>query len=549
LELPVANTRYLLFGLRCQVRRETRTAQIAKALEVFSYDFDGNLLSDGIFNYQWDAENRLTRAETTSLAVTAGIPHRVLTFVYDYRNRRVEKKVIDGGNSSTLSHHRFIYDDWDLIAEVDATGSTVTRSFTWGLDMTGSLTSTGGVGALLQIRDDNAGQLKTLLPSYDGNGNVVALTNDSGSGAIEAVYEYSPFGELIRAAGGYADDNPFRFSTKFTDEETGLVYYGHRYYDSRNGRFINKDPIAEAGGLNLYGFVGNDGINSVDYLGLDLILHWGGPYDDFGGIIIYFPTGGSGRPKNKPTRTAKPTTPRSISSPPPGYDSQNGANAPNRAIARQDSVMAEIIDDIFNIRGVNRVDYERERELRAKYGKYIDYVYDPDNPSIIFASAEEANTAAALLAAVRGGAYMKKKHSISDGEYHGERSSYGSEEYIWGIVRVDGGFRPTRAITNGKGARVDPTDNPAIIAGRSARTLAGIGHNHPPGDHPEVMSGYGDYGSYRGDRNVAENYRVPIFMTSPSGTHYRGTANQRPVPVTAGPSGRDFHDLIGILTP
>ena len=63
-------------------------------------------------------------------------------------------------------------------------------------------------------------------------------------------------------------DNPFRFSTKYLDHETGLYYYGLRYYNSTTGRFINRDPIGEAGGQNLYGFVQNDPINNWDYLGL-----------------------------------------------------------------------------------------------------------------------------------------------------------------------------------------------------------------------------------------------------------------------------------------
>jgi len=89
------------------------------------------------------------------------------------------------------------------------------------------------------------------------------------TGNLDAVYEYSPYGETLRATGSYAQSNPFRFSTKYTDDETGLVYYGFRYYDSRNGRFLGRDPIGEQGGLNLYGFVGNNPVNRWDYLGMD----------------------------------------------------------------------------------------------------------------------------------------------------------------------------------------------------------------------------------------------------------------------------------------
>ena len=63
----------------------------------------------------------------------------------------------------------------------------------------------------------------------------------------------------------------FRFSTKYTDQDTGLSYYGFRYYDPHTGRWLNRDPLGEDGGVNLYGFAGNDGVNSIDPLGLDFI--------------------------------------------------------------------------------------------------------------------------------------------------------------------------------------------------------------------------------------------------------------------------------------
>ena len=48
----------------------------------------------------------------------------------------------------------------------------------------------------------------------------------------------------------------------------GVRVYGYRYYDPVTGRWPSRDPIGEAGGLNLYGFVGNDSIAHVDALGL-----------------------------------------------------------------------------------------------------------------------------------------------------------------------------------------------------------------------------------------------------------------------------------------
>ena len=89
-----------------------------------------------------------------------------------------------------------------------------------------------------------------------------------------------PFGEPLTTPAGLAAEMPFRFSTKYQDAETGLLYYGYRYYDPITGRWLSRDPIGENGGLNLYEFVANKPTIAVDRLGL-LILYCGpcyGPY-------------------------------------------------------------------------------------------------------------------------------------------------------------------------------------------------------------------------------------------------------------------------------
>ena len=113
----------------------------------------------------------------------------------------------------------------------------------------------------------------------------MALVNGS-TGAVAACYEYSPYGEFLRCetTDPVVADQPFRFSTKFYDGETGLIDFGHRFYSPSQGRFLGRDPIEEQGGLNLYGFCGNDGINQWDYLGnipgwVKAIVNWLG----FGG--------------------------------------------------------------------------------------------------------------------------------------------------------------------------------------------------------------------------------------------------------------------------
>jgi RHS repeat-associated protein len=104
----------------------------------------------------------------------------------------------------------------------------------------------------------------TLLPFYDGNGNVVGMF-DTATESVVGEYEYGPFGELMRSTGLTAT---FGFSTKYADAETALVYYGYRYYAPETGRWLSRDPIGEEGGVNVYGMVKNNPVNNWDRLGL-----------------------------------------------------------------------------------------------------------------------------------------------------------------------------------------------------------------------------------------------------------------------------------------
>jgi RHS repeat-associated protein len=253
------------------VQIDRRYLLIGRAVETMTYDADGNLKSDDHWLYKWDAENRLVEMKANPWTATAHGPDRLkLEFQYDYLDRRVAKKVSKwatttaGSDWVVQSVRKFVYDGWNLIAETDADGHLL-RSYTWGLSPGGALSPISAAGALVQITDHSTGQ--SYFPTYDGNGNVVALTRAI-DGALAASYEYDPFGESLRQSGFYAAENPIRFSGKYTDTESGLVYYGYRYYEPRNGRFINRDPIEESGGLNLYGFVGNDPVNREDLLGM-----------------------------------------------------------------------------------------------------------------------------------------------------------------------------------------------------------------------------------------------------------------------------------------
>jgi RHS repeat-associated protein len=119
---------------------------------------------------------------------------------------------------------------------------------------------------LLAITKHQAQSTTHYFPTFDGNGNVSEYLTASGS--IAAHYEYDPFGRTIVATGSQAADFAYRFSTKPVDPATGLYYYGYRWFDPETGRWINRDPIEERGGLNLYGFVGNSSLFNFDVVGL-----------------------------------------------------------------------------------------------------------------------------------------------------------------------------------------------------------------------------------------------------------------------------------------
>jgi RHS repeat-associated protein len=194
----------------------------------------------------WDGENRM---------ISSTVGTSATTYLYDAQSRRIVKTT--GGNSTL-----YVYDGWNCIAEY--AGATLSKTRLWGTDLSGSMQGAGGVGGLLAERH-HSGTVATYHPTYDGNGNVSEYLDSSGQ--VTAHFEYDPFGNTVVASGsiGLFD---YRFSTKPRDSETGLYYYTYRYYDPVTGRWPSRDPIEEEGGINLYGFVGNDGVGYFDPLGL-----------------------------------------------------------------------------------------------------------------------------------------------------------------------------------------------------------------------------------------------------------------------------------------
>jgi RHS repeat-associated protein len=203
-----------------------------------------------------------------------------LEFKYDYMGRRVEKKVYthNGSQWNLTTTRRFVYADWLLVLELDGENDIV-RKYTWGLDLAGqngsinSIDAAGGIGGLLATYD--AGSTKSYLYFYDANGNVGQLL-DRSDGSPDARYEYDAYGNTIAFAGDYADDNPFRFSTKCSDAELdyaettndGLYYFGYRYYSPRLGRWMSRDPIGELDDILLLRYANNAPNGLVDALGL-----------------------------------------------------------------------------------------------------------------------------------------------------------------------------------------------------------------------------------------------------------------------------------------
>jgi RHS repeat-associated protein len=274
-ELPEANTsaaRWLALTNLAVLNNGTNADIVATSVghqflprtpEHFTYDNDGNLTQDGHWNYTWDAENRLVKlAPSTTLG-----PQISFQFEYDWQGRRIHKQVWanTGWSGTPTNDVKFVYDGWNPIAVLNSS-FTLQTSFVWGSDLSGSIQGAGGVGGLLFIYDQPSA-IGYSAPAYDGNGNVMALVNMSG-GTNCAAYEYGPFGEVLRATGPMAKANPFRFSTKYQDDETDLLYFGYRYYNASTGRWLSRDPDDENGGDNLYAFAGNDSLDLYDVLGL-----------------------------------------------------------------------------------------------------------------------------------------------------------------------------------------------------------------------------------------------------------------------------------------
>ena len=182
---------------------------------------------------------------------------------YDYMGRRVEKSVYEG--EDLVSRKRFLYRNYLQIAELDAHDTTeestpvLRKTYLWD-PMESSATRIFA----MRLFDEKGIYQEDLYYTHDFMKNTIALFGIQAG--RRALYEYGPYGSVVKMEGNAAELNPFRFSSEYSDDELGLVYYNYRYYHALSGRWLTKDPMEEYSTLNMYRFLNNN--LGIDQLGL-----------------------------------------------------------------------------------------------------------------------------------------------------------------------------------------------------------------------------------------------------------------------------------------
>src|SRR6202453_4329096 len=184
-----------------------------------SYDANGNTPSNAQGrSFPWDFENRLTQA------VVPGTSGGTTTFRYDPFGRRIQKS----GPLGTTNH---LYDGMNSVEEVDSSGNILARY------------------ARTKNVDEPLSELRSGTTSYyqqDGLGSVTSLSNSAG--ALSNTYTYDNYGRVISSTGSLT--NPFQYTGREFDSETGLLFNRARYFDPSGGRFLTEDPIRFTPALN-----------------------------------------------------------------------------------------------------------------------------------------------------------------------------------------------------------------------------------------------------------------------------------------------------------
>jgi RHS repeat-associated protein len=251
-------------------RHSTNTVTVLLSTNnaLYQYDGNGNLTNDGTRSFAYDDENQLIQVWVAGEWFSQ--------FSYDGKMRRRIRQEYTWQSSGWVQTNEvyYVYDGNTVIQERNI-NNLPTTTYTRGLDLSSSLQGAGGIGGLLAMTLNTAPGPSSSNSMYyhsDGNGNVTMLINPSQS--IVAKYLYDAFGNVLSKSGILADVNLYRFSSKEAHLNSGLVYYLCRYYDPNLQRWLNRDPVEERGGLNLYGFVRNNPITRTDLRGL-------GPCDNY----------------------------------------------------------------------------------------------------------------------------------------------------------------------------------------------------------------------------------------------------------------------------
>ncbi|MFA6294713.1 MAG: RHS repeat-associated core domain-containing protein, partial [Victivallales bacterium] len=253
---------------------------IPKASENPVYDLGGRLISTSLWNYTWNSEDRLIEVSSNT-----GIPACSLEFAYDHAGRRIKKTV---KNNNTVVRENYYFYDTVLLNGQPAdfgvltgekiinreTNETTNLQYLWGLDINGSYQGLGGNGGLLAVIDKT--HSKVYLPCSDSKGTIHSYI-DADTGDTVAKFAYDPYGRITSSSisSTYSllpNAFSFTFQSKYYDSELQCYYFGFRYYDPATCRWLNRDPLGESGGLNLYAYCNNDPVNGMDYLGTVVIL-------------------------------------------------------------------------------------------------------------------------------------------------------------------------------------------------------------------------------------------------------------------------------------
>ncbi len=256
-------TAYTAIGSDSYGRHSTNTVNVSLTTNntAYAYDGNGNLLYDGLRTFAYDDENQLVQVLVTNAWLSQ--------FSYDGKmRRRIRKEFTWQGGAWVQTNAVYYVYDGNVVIQERAANNTPTTTYTRGLDLSSTLQAVGGIGGLLAMTLNTAlGSLNSNSYYYhsDANGNVTAMLN--GSQYIVAKYLYDAFGNTLSAAGIMAAQNLYRISSRETHSNSGLVYYLFRYYDPNLQRWINRDPIGELGGINLYQFVLDKPVNSFDPYG------------------------------------------------------------------------------------------------------------------------------------------------------------------------------------------------------------------------------------------------------------------------------------------